>query len=391
MAAESPSTQAVFMPTKPNVAGPGVVAFVKDSATARMLEQALSAPAVALGLHSGDITDCLAARPPAVAPDVLIVDIGDTVQPETPFAALRCLYPPETRIVVLGDNRDIDFYHFVVGELGAAEYIAKPVSVAKIERFVLPLLKLHPTVHACPALGRIIAVCGLRGGSGAKSIATSLAYEIKAAGIGRVALVDLDIQAGEIAPMLGVHPAGTMRDGLGGGGSVDAAFVEAASIALEPGLSLFAPPTDWDSTATVDETALGSFLDVLRQSYDCIVVLVPTPLPASLARVFSDARRIVAVLMPDAASLRVAHNIRGRILAASGAERMVMVVNRFNVDGHIEADVIAESLGAIPIVNIPDLGGIMLEAINLGVPPVRYAPAIRKYFAPLVRQVTEPG
>lgn len=368
---------------------PSVVAVVRDEATIQAFEQGLAFLGTKLSARTADIPACLAELAGTTPPEVFIVDIGDNTDPRGLLDRLVHLYPSGTRVVVIGDNHDIDFYQYLVRELGVAEYLAKPITAEKVRRFLPPLLKPHTETHADPTKGEIVAVFGLRGGAGAKSIATSLAYELKDATSSRVVLVDLNVQAGEMAPMLGVQPSGMLRSALRFGTSTDPAFVERAAIELEPRLSLIAPPIEWDSAATVDEHALERFLEALRKTYDRIVILVPSPLPSTMARVFTEARRVLAVLMPDAASLRIAQGIRGPVLAATGVERMVMVVNRFNVEGHIEEDVVTEKLGSVPIVFVPDLGGIMLEAMNLGVAAVRYAPAIRKYIAPLVRLLIE--
>jgi pilus assembly protein CpaE len=111
------------------------------------------------------------------------------------------------------------------------------------------------------------------------------------------------------------------------------------------------------------------------------------PLPPSMTRVLTQARQIVAVLTPDVASLRDTQNIRRVVVNATGNDRVITVLNRSDMKGGIELKLVEKALGGPPDVVIPELGKGMLEAINIGVPAVKRVPALRRYLAPLVREI----
>ena len=54
--------------------------------------------------------------------------------------------------------------------------------------------------------GHVVAICGAQGGAGATSIAVNLAIELADTAKATVALLDLHLQDGEAAVMLGVRP-----------------------------------------------------------------------------------------------------------------------------------------------------------------------------------------
>jgi pilus assembly protein CpaE len=94
------------------------------------------------------------------------------------------------------------------------------------------------------------------------------------------------------------------------------------------------------------------------------------------------------VLTPDVASVRDTQNIRQLVAGVTGADRVVSVLNRANMKGGLDRALIEKALGGPPDVVIPDLGAGMLEAINLGVPALQRVPSLKKYLAPLVREIT---
>jgi len=106
-----------------------------------------------------------------------------------------------------------------------------------------------------------------------------------------------------------------------------------------------------------------------------------------MTRVLTQARQIVAVLTPDVASLRDTQNIRRVVVNATGNDRVITVLNRSDMKGGIELKLVEKALGGPPDVVIPELGKGMLEAINIGVPAVKRVPALRRYLAPLVREI----
>ena len=106
-----------------------------------------------------------------------------------------------------------------------------------------------------------------------------------------------------------------------------------------------------------------------------------------MLRVLTVARQVVVVLKPDVTGLRDAKAVRRLVIAATGSDRVVTVVNHGNQPGALSPALIREGLGMAPDVTIPDLGKGMAQASNLGVAAVKRIPALRKHLAPIVREV----
>ena len=72
------------------------------------------------------------------------------------------------------------------------------------------------------ANGRVVTVFSPKGGSGKSVVATNLAVAAAALGKKRTLLVDLDLQFGDAAIMLGVSPNSTVRELIGTPTELDA-------------------------------------------------------------------------------------------------------------------------------------------------------------------------
>ena len=90
-------------------------------------------------------------------------------------------------------------------DAGADEYMAKPVTMAKLLERVNSLLEEKGAPSAAPSAGTV-AVLGLRGGTGTTTVAVNLAVTMARRAPDQVGLVDLCPSSGHVALQLGVRP-----------------------------------------------------------------------------------------------------------------------------------------------------------------------------------------
>jgi pilus assembly protein CpaE len=129
----------------------------------------------------------------------------------------------------------------------------------------------------------------------------------------------------------------------------------------------------------------------LQRKFNYVVVDVPMPVPQEMNWAIVMARQVVVVMAPEVASLRDAQAIRQFVIATTGTDRTVTVLNRADTKGGLQLSLIERALGGKPDTIIPELGRRMIEAVNLGVPALQRVPALGKHLAGLVREITGIG
>jgi pilus assembly protein CpaE len=368
--------------------GRKVVAVVADETTATALRTGLAVLGEDFTLQRGNIRTAIRSFEKETPAQVLIVDVTGVDNAQSALDDLSRVCPPDVQVFVIGDNTDLSFYRLLVNDLGVSEYLAKPVTRDAVLRLLLPHLTSEGVAEQGGRGGSIVAVCGARGGVGTSSIALNLAYEVMTTVKGHVALLDLHVQGGELALMLSVRPGPGLRIALSDPARVDSLFLERASSEIEPRLRLIASEDAFNTEATVTESGLLRVVDLLQKKFNFIIADIPMPLPASMIRILSIARQVVTVMTPDVASVRDTQNIRQLVAGVTGADRVISVLNRYNMAGGLDRELVERAMGGAPDVAIPELGAKMLEAINLGVPAIQKVPALRKHLAPLVREIT---
>jgi pilus assembly protein CpaE len=152
-------------------------------------------------------------------------------------------------------------------------------------------------------VGELICVLGLKGGSGKTLTAANLAVALADAGQ-RVAVVDLDLQFGDLGLALGMSPERTMYDLVRTGGSMDADKL-ADFMAVHPsGVRGLLAPTRPDHAGAVTSEFLGEVYQVLRETSDFVIVDTPPGFTPEVIGAVDGSTGVCMVAMLDALSLK---------------------------------------------------------------------------------------
>jgi pilus assembly protein CpaE len=119
--------------------------------------------------------------------------------------------------------------------------------------------------------GHIISVFSSKGGSGKTFLTTNLAVAIAQVTGEDVAVVDLDVDMGDVFTYFGREPSASITDlmALGEGGSSDE--IRSVGVEVAPHTWSFGAPPDPAAEAPAGE-AVGKFLRAIRSEFDYVVV-----------------------------------------------------------------------------------------------------------------------
>jgi pilus assembly protein CpaE len=120
--------------------------------------------------------------------------------------------------------------------------------------------------------GRVLTFFSPKGGTGKTVVATNLASALAAKQGSRTLLLDLDLQFGDAAIVLGLEPERTIYDLVVAPGELDAEKL-AGYVTKHPcGLDVLPAPLRPEDAELVTEGKVTSLIEVARGSYDAIVV-----------------------------------------------------------------------------------------------------------------------
>jgi len=120
--------------------------------------------------------------------------------------------------------------------------------------------------------GRIVTVFSPKGGTGKTVVATNLAAALAKREGSKTLLLDLDLQFGDAAIMLGIEPEKTIFDLVTAPGELDSEKLAGYVTVHASGLDILPAPLRPEDAELVTEAKLGRLLEVARACYDTIVV-----------------------------------------------------------------------------------------------------------------------
>ncbi len=120
--------------------------------------------------------------------------------------------------------------------------------------------------------GRIVTVFSPKGGTGKTVTATNMAASLAKQHGKRTLLLDLDLQFGDAAIMLGLEPEKTIHDLVVAPGELDSEKLAGYTSRHQCGLDILPAPLRPEDAELVTENKISRLLEVARESFDLIVV-----------------------------------------------------------------------------------------------------------------------
>jgi pilus assembly protein CpaE len=218
--------------------------------------------------------------------------------------------------------------------------------------------------------GKICTVFSPKGGTGKTVTATNLASAFAKFEGKKTLLLDLDLQFGDAAIMLGLEPDKTIYDLVVAPGELDSEKLAGYTSKHSSGLEVLAAPLRPEDAELVTEAKLGRLLEVARDSYDAIVVdtspFFHGPMLATLDR--TDELLLLSSLdVPTLKNLRLA--LQTLELLSFPKQRIKIVLNRSNSKVGMKQNEVEGALGMKVRFEIPSDRAVPL-AVNRGKPVV---------------------
>ena len=272
-------------------------------------------------------------------------------------------------------------------EAGADDVIAKPFDSRELEaRVEAVLVRFHrsrdlaPLVRAddgAPTRRSIIACFSPKGGVGTTMIAVNVATWLASRAPGRVLIVDLDLQFGQVATHLNLKPQLTIAELARDDQSLrEPELLRAYSIEHASGLAVLAAPGTPESGRLITSEQVNLALSTARTAYDTIVIDAGSELDERSLAVLERAEAVVIPIAPEIGALKALHSLLEYLTeVGSAAASATFVLNHLFAREMLSMKQIEAAIGTKVEAEIPYDPGLYLKAINEGIPIVRGAPA----------------
>jgi pilus assembly protein CpaE len=190
--------------------------------------------------------------------------------------------------------------------------------------------------------GRVVTVFSPKGGSGKSVVSTNLAVAAATHAGKKTLLIDLDLQFGDAAIMLGLAPDNTVRELLGTPAALDGEKLGVYTERHSSGVDVLPAPMSPEDAELVGEEAIRTLLQVARESYDLVVVDTAPFFYGPMLATLDQTDQLLLLCNPDVPTLKnVRLTLKTLELLSFPEDRLRIVLNRASANlmdrGDVEA------------------------------------------------------
>lgn len=233
--------------------------------------------------------------------------------------------------------------------------------------------------------GKIVVVYSPKGGTGCTTLAVNLAIVLKTADT-RVALVDGNLQFGDVAVFVNEQGKNTVLDLAPRAEELDAEIVEEVMVKHSAtGLHILAAPSRPEYAEKISSGQFSKMLEYLTQLYTYVIVDTAPMLTDLMLATIDVSDIIVLVTTQDIPAIKNSRLFLD-LLQNLGVQRdrIMFIMNRFDKRVNITPERVADNLKQEVVLVIPADDATAVKAVNRGVPFVldnKNQPVARGVFA----------
>lgn len=306
-------------------------------------------------------------------PDLILVDGACSDPTELAQIEYVTTHHPRIAVVLVCAASSPDA---LIGAMraGVREVLPSPVAPSDLEALVQRVAgKLRGAEPR--ATGKVFAFIACKGGSGATFLSTSLGFQL--AETRTVLLIDLNLQFGDALSFVhDARPASTLADVAREIGRLDAAFLAASTVKVAPNFSILAAPDDHTQAVDITPAQVEAVLALAVLHYDFVLLDVGRSIDTLSIKALDRASTIFAVMQAGVPSIRNAKKMLAIFKSLDyAADKVQLIVNRFDKKGVIGITHIERALGKFTIHTVPNSYKQVTASIDHGEPLVTSARA----------------
>jgi len=304
-----------------------VIAFVDDGDTETVIAEYLRRMGQSSSVVArGSVKDAIKYFTGHESPKVLIVDVSNSDFPANDLDGLANVCEPSVQVIVIGKRNDIGLFRDLV-QMGIQDYLAKPLPYDLFSRSLHQALGILPLSQARQRAGKVVAIVGSRGGVGATTLLSNIAWLI-AEDLGRrVALVDLNLQSGTLGLAFNLKSNQGLSEILHNSDRLDPLFLERAMISVGKRLRILSSEEPLGSGTRLQGPAVNELVRSLQKQFHYVGLDMPPAIDSELMEVAKSADLRIVVVTSDIASVRDAARYMNELDTGNPNGRTLLILN----------------------------------------------------------------
>lgn len=308
-------------------------------------------------------------------PDIILMDINMPVMDGIEATEIISLRVPTAAIIIMSVQGEQEYLKKAM-IAGAREYMIKPFSSDELTETIRRVYELEKKRRvnlqmedtAKKREPQVVVVFSTKGGVGKTTIATNLAVALAQESRGKVVLVDLDLQFGDVAVMMNIVPRRTITELVQEIAHLDKETMESYLIEHPSGIKVLPAPSRPEYAELIIAAHVEKIINQLKEEYDYIVIDTPPFFHETNLTALDMCNQILLILALDLPTIK---NVKLSLEVLDSLHhkgKVKLVLNRSSGDIGISYQDVEKSLGMLVAAHIPSDGRVVVAAVNRGIP-----------------------
>lgn len=216
-------------------------------------------------------------------------------------------------------------------------------------------------------MGRVIAVCGAKGGIGKTLISVNLAVALEKTNLD-IAIIDGDLQFGDVSLSLDLQPSYSIKELVEDKKITSANTVMSYLTEHASGVRVLPAPERPEFAEMVTTDAMKIIINDLKRSHDYIIIDNGIGLLDLTVETMELADDILIVTNLEMSALKNTKLMLETMKELNYRDKTSLVVNRFTMESLMKGEEIPEMLGFEDAFFLPNNYKIASQSLNLGLP-----------------------
>jgi pilus assembly protein CpaE len=281
--------------------------------------------------NKGGLRNAVQSLSISASPAILMVDLSESGDPLNDINALAEVCEPGTVVIAVGQVNDVRLYRDLLAS-GIHDYLLKPLSVSALRDSLTQAqaVFMSPRNSDGEAIKKHVstAVVGTRGGVGASTLATSLAWLFSSDHKKPTALLDLDVHFGTGALALDLEPGRGLTDAIENPSRIDGLFIERAMIRANEQLAILSAEAPINSPLMTDGSAFLQLEEEFRQAFEMTVIDLPRNMLINFPHLLAEVNVVALVTEMTLASARDTIRLLSWLKANAPGAQPLIVANK---------------------------------------------------------------
>jgi pilus assembly protein CpaE len=280
-------------------------------------------------VNKGGLRNSVQALSMSPSPYVLFVDLSESGDPLNDINSLAEVCEPGTVVIASGQVNDVRLYRDLLAS-GIQDYLLKPLNADSVRDALAgaqAVFNAPKNEQASDSLHSLISVIGTRGGVGASTVTTSLAY-LSSKAKRQTALLDLDVHFGTGALSLDLEPGRGLTDAVENPSRIDGLFIERAMVRASDTLAILSAEAPINQPLLTDGSAYFQLEEELRSAFDQTFIDLPRAMLIQHPHLVMESNIVVLVTEFTLASARDTIRILSWLKGHAPQAQVVVVANK---------------------------------------------------------------